>query len=76
MRHFLGILAGAIAAGATAAVLPLFAKPSSGGTGFRGSELKVLPIIVFFIVSFAVANAQKKHTVESSDKQNEQGKTE
>ncbi len=42
--------------------------------GFRGSELKVLPIIVFFIVSFAVANAQKKHTVESSDKQNEQAR--
>jgi hypothetical protein len=74
MRHFLGTLAGLLVAGLMAAVLPFFAKPSSGGTGFSGSELKVLPIIFFFIASYSVSNALKKQPPPGGSDEDQKGK--
>lgn len=60
MRHFFAVL-GAIAVAALAVVvLPFFAKGPGCRTGFGPTELKVIPWVVFFIMTGVFEGMGKK----------------
>ena len=60
MRHFLALLGAVAVAALAAAVLPLMAQGPDSRTGFGPTEVKVLPWIIFFIMTGVFEGMGKK----------------
>ncbi|MBL7219683.1 MAG: hypothetical protein ISS69_06200 [Phycisphaerae bacterium] len=60
MRHFLAVLGAVAVASLAAVVLQFFAKTPDSPTGFGPTELKVLPVVIFFIMTGVFEGMGKK----------------